>query len=203
MFQGSWQPGRTKPSKEEIRAFDDFKNRIEPKDTPNWFAKLLEKREDFTKKPLALNTSSDRFTDFKQTEETELMKAVTLCYYAEHELDRKGSAEIAAGYTLTLLSKTTMDYELHALFARFLLDSNNFANAWKEARVGLYLNPSPSRRDLDFVAFVGLIAAKSQWTEIQQMLREAASSSADADAVIQEWAAKYTCQTQTSIRPIS
>jgi len=140
---------------------------------------------------LNFDPASPGFTPFRQTETTEQIKALALVYLTEHELDRKGAADKAATALTVLISRTYFDYELHALFARFLADARIPTEAMKEAHLSIYLNPAPTRADLEFATFIFLTAVgKDGWGPIQSILREAASKPEDAETVIQFWEPK-------------
>lgn len=190
-FQGSWRPDAKKPSPEDLAAFDAFKGELEKRPLPEWFEQARQQPGKGVSISLNFDPSSPGFSQFRQTEATESIKALALVYLTEHELDRKGAADKGATTLTVLISHTYFDHELHALFARFLVDAKVPTNAMEEARLSIYLNPAPTRHDLEFAAFVILHGAgKGGWGPLQAILREAASKPEDAEAVIQEWGPK-------------
>ena len=56
-----------------------------------------------------------------------------------------------------------------------------FRGGWEAAKQNLFLNPEPSLEDLKFFAFIGSIAAKAKWPEIQEAIRQAAADRAIAE----------------------
>ncbi len=138
-----------------------------------------------------LDVLDPRFAEIRETEETERLKALGIVHLAEHELDRAGAAHEGAEIISSLMLRTPLDFELHALYARFLLDAKRSKQALEEARYAIHLDPIPGRDALEFTAFVGLIAAKDGWVLIQAMLREAARDQGEAEAVIKEYAPRF------------
>jgi len=202
-FKGSWQKGAPKPKPEDVAEFDAFKKELEKTKFPDWYKEILKKAGQPQAITPIYDPTNPGFSAFKQTEETERLKALGIAYLTDHELNRKGSADKGAQVISCLSARTTLDYDLHSLFGRFLLDAGIPPMAWHEVRMGLFLNPAPNKGDLAFVAFAGLIAARDQWGPIQEMLREVATRKEDAEAVIQEWGPRYQGQTKTVITPIS
>ena len=187
-FRGSWQPGAPKPTPEELSAFDAFKDKLEKEGLPEWFLKLEENAGKSVARTMIFDPTNSGFSEFRQTEETERIKSLGIVYLAEHEIDRPGTAEKGAMIISTLMAKTTFDFELHALYARFLADAQMPVEAIKEARLAIYLNPNPTKEDLSFTVFIALIATgKEGWNLVQSMLREAAAKPEDAESVIHEW----------------
>lgn len=190
-FQGSWNPKAPKPAPGDLAAFDAFKAEQEKLPLPDWFIQL--QKQAGKPVPVAMNfdPSSPDFSRFRQNEETQHIKTLGIIYLTEHELDRKGAADKGATTLSMLITRTYFDYELHALFARFLVDAMVTTNAMEEARLSIYFNPAPTRHDLEFAAFIILHGTgKEGWGPIQTILREAASKPEDAEAVIQEWGPK-------------
>jgi len=109
-----------------------------------------------------------------------------LVYLAEHEIDRPGAAQKAAVVLSTLIGQTFLDYELHALYARFLVDAQVNEIALSEARMSIYLNPAPTLNDLRFISFIWLIAARDHVDELKEIIRETAATQADAEIIIKE-----------------
>jgi len=190
-FQGSWKPKAPKPAPDDLATFDAFKTEQEKIPLPDWFVQLEEKEGKPVPISMSFDPSSPDFSKFRQNEETQHIKTLGIIYLTEHELDRKGAAEKGATTISILITRTYFDHELHALFARFLADAKVPAIAMQEAILGIYLNPAPTRQDLEFAAFVMLPAAsKDGWGAVQTVLREAASKPEDAEVVIQKWGSK-------------
>jgi hypothetical protein len=190
-FQGSWKPGAAKPSPEDLASFDSLKTYLEKVKMPDWFLQIKAQAGKTIYPDLIFDPNAPGFSPFRQTEETERIKALAIVYLTEHELDRPAAANNGAVTISCLMARTPFDYELHALFARFLADAKRFEQAFEEARYGIYLNPQPNRQDLSFAAFIALMAAKDGWDLIQAMLREAAINPEDSEAVIQEWGPRF------------
>lgn len=191
-FQGSWNPKAPKPSPSDLAAFDAFKAEQEKVPLPDWFVQLQKQAGKGVPVALNFDPSSPDFSKFRQNEETERIKTLGIIYLTEHELDRRGAADKGATILSTLIARTYFDHSLHALFARFLADAKVTTNAMQEARLGIYLNPAPTRQDLEFAAFIILssVGVKDGWGPVQVILREAASKPEDAELVIQEWGPK-------------
>ena len=190
-FQGSWRKGAPKPSPEALEAFDAFKAGLKKDKLPAWFNKLMGQAGKPVTRTMIYDPADPAFAEFRQTEETERIKALGLVYLTEHELDRPGAADMGATTITTLMARTTLDYNLHALFARFLMDAKIPAWAMQEATMAIYLNPNPTRNDLEFTAFIFYSGAgKAGWNKVQKILREAADKPEDADAVIQSFGPK-------------
>lgn len=194
VFKGSWMKGAPRPKAEHLAALDCLKADLEKDGFPPWFFELRARAG----KPYAvtpvLDVKAPRFAATRETGETERIKALGIVHLAEHELDRAGAAEEGAAIISALVARTPLDFELHALYARFLLDAKLPTQALEEARYAIYLDPNPGRGALEFTAFVGLVAAKDGWVLIQAMLREAALNQDDAESVIKEYAPRFAAK---------
>lgn len=198
-FQGSWMPNAAKPNPQHVASLDALKARLEKATYPEWFVRIRDGAET-QKLDMVFDSSNAHFLEHKGSAETERLKALGIVYLTEHELNREGAAGKGAGIISVLIVKTPLDADLHAFYARFLLDAHENAMAWKEACLGLYLDPAPDRAALSFVAFVGRIAVPDQWEPIKQMLNEACVDPRDADAVVREWTPRF--QKNSSIRNV-
>lgn len=201
-FQGSWQKGATKPSPDEIAAFDAFKAELEKLPLPEWFRQLRTQAGKTVYPDLVFDPKSPGFSVFRQTEETERIKALGIALLTEHELDRHGAAQNGAFTITCLMTRTVFDYELYAFYARFLADAKRPTQAMEAARMSLYLNPEPTRHDLNYTAFICLLSAKDGWNLIQSMIREAAVHPEDAEAVIKEWDSKFKGPVEVVTSPL-
>jgi hypothetical protein len=160
-FQGTWKPKALKPSQSDLAAFDAFKAEEEKIPLPKWFFEIERQTLQAGRIVVDFDPSSPDLSKYKKNEETQHIKTLCIIYLTEHELDRKSAAVRGATTLSVLITRTYLDYELHVLLARFFADANLPAKAMQEARLGIYLNPAPTRHDLEFAGFVIISAAAS------------------------------------------
>lgn len=198
-LQGSWMPKHPKPSQADIASLDALKAELEKLPLPSWFIELQKNAGKAVNVAPVFDTKSVEFSKFKQTEETERIKALGLIYMAEHDIDRPNTAQKAAVTLSTLMSRTFFDFDLHALYARFLIDAQVPKVALYEARMSIYLNPAPTLDDLRFASFIWFVAARDQWGELEAIIRETASTPSGAEIVIKEMNSKFKDQKNKTV----
>ena len=182
-LKGGWMPNAPKPAVRTIAQLDLLKSKLERSKTPEWFSKALRSPRS-SKAELADKIGDPIFERQRDTSEFQRLKALAIVYLTEHELDREGSASHAGTYLTILTIAHTWDWELHALYARLLIDAGQAGPGWQSATLSIFLNPSPSLKDLEFFAFVGSSADKKQWPEIQIAIRQAAPDAKIAEEAI-------------------
>jgi hypothetical protein len=116
---------------------------LTPHRLPEWFRQLRAQAGKTVYPDLVFDPKSPGFSVFRQTEETERIKALGIALLTEHELDRHGAAQNGAFTITCLMTRTVFDYELYAFYARFLADAKRPTQAMEAARMSLYLNPEP------------------------------------------------------------
>ncbi len=120
-------------------------------------------------------------------------------WVTEHELDRTGAAQSAWKYLMALSITHPWDWEVHGLYSRLLVDAQQPGPAWQEAKLSLFLNPEPSLGDLNFFAFIGAIAAKGEWPEIQKAMKQAALDDKVAELAIVQSDKLFSANNKVSI----
>lgn len=185
-LQGSWMPKHPRPDQADIASLDALKAELEKAPMPPWFIELEKNAGKAVNIHPVFDTKSTEFSKYKQTAETERIKALGLVYLAEHEIDRPDTAQKAAVMLSTLMGQTFFDFDLHALYARFLVDAQVPRVALYEARMSIYLNPAPTLDDLRFISFIWFIAARDQLGELKQIILETATTPSDAETIIKE-----------------
>jgi len=184
-IQGTWMPGAPKPKPEAVAALDQLRAKLEAMPVPAWFAAALDPGHT-VQTGLADRIGDEVFVQQRATPEYQALKALALVYLTGHELDRRGAAELAGRYLVALTTTHPWDWEVHGLYARFLVDAQHNDPAWEEAKLSVFLNPEPSLEQLKQFAFVGGIAAREQWPEIKEAIRQAATDSRTAELAIQQ-----------------
>lgn len=184
-WKGAWMPGHAKPTPEERSAVSAFTGSLQAR------LPVLSEQERLNRPALddaafarVVVVGSPEFQSARQTSGTQALKALAIMGLVEHELDMPEGAPIAFALLQQLSQRTPLDRDISMFHARLALDARRFPEAWRAVRQGLLLTARPSDGDLDFVCFVGSQSAKTQWPEIQAMLRAVARSDAQADAAI-------------------
>jgi len=197
-FQGSWMPGAAKPQERSIARLDQLKAKLEAIPNPVWFSEVMNSPQT-GQSQLAEKIGDKNFEIQRATPEYQMLKALAIIYLTEHELDREGSAQ-TAGKFLTALSIThPWDWQLHGLYSRLLVDARLNLPAWQAARQSIFLNPDPTLEDLKFFAFIGSIAAKDSWPQIQDAIRQATTDDRMAGKAILESEKLFSNDTSISI----
>jgi hypothetical protein len=199
---GAWLPSHAKPTSEDRREVETFTASLQSRlpalseqarlDQPNLDA------DTFTR---ILVIGSPDFEAHRQTTDTQSIKALALMGLVEHELDIKEGARIAMALLPKLSQRTPLDADIEMFYAKLALDARRGPEAWRAARTGLLLKAAPSDIDLDFAGYVGAAVDKSQWPQVQEMLRAVATSPAQADAAISRMAVLFTDRAGTSWIP--
>jgi hypothetical protein len=182
-LQGSWRPGAPKPDAEAVAAVDALAGKLEALPRPAWYAAAMDPGHP-VETGLADAVGDPVFEAQKATPEYQALKALALVYLTEHELDRKGAAENARRCLVALAVTHPWDWQVHGLYGRFLVDAQLGAPAWEEAKLSLFLDPDPQLNQLKAFAFIGAIAEKSEWPEIQEAMRQACRDGRTADLAI-------------------
>jgi hypothetical protein len=190
-LQGAWAP-QAKPVNPETTAhLDRLKKKLEGLPVPFWFSEQLA-HPGSGQISLADKIGDETFRKQKASPEYQNLKALALVYLSEHELDRTGAAQKAGEYLSALAITHPWDWQVHGLYGRFLIDAQQNAPAWDEARLSLFLNPDPSVENLKSFAFVGSIAAHDKWIEIEVAIREASKDDSAAERAILESEPMFT-----------
>lgn len=189
-LQGAWMKGAPQPSAETIAALDALAKKLEALPKPAWFP--ADSAPGNYETGLAEKIGDPVFVAQKATPEYQAVKALALVYLAGHELDRSGASANAQRYLLALVRTHPWDWQVHGLYGRFLVDLQQHDAAWNEAILGLYLNPKPELGALKAFAFIGSIAAKSEWPEIQEAMRQACADDKVVSLAIEESDPLYT-----------
>jgi hypothetical protein len=184
-LQGSWSPGMPKPQEQTVAQLNQLKAKLEALPKPPWFSDALDPAQAVQTK-LADEVGDQTFVKQRSSPEYQALKALTIIYLTEHELDREGSAQKANQYLVALTITHPWDWELHGLHSRFFIDARNNGPAWEEAKLSVFLNPQPSLGQLKSFAFVGSIAANEKWPEIQRAMRQAVTDDRIAELAIVE-----------------
>lgn len=178
-------PGARKPDASTVARIERLRTKLEAQPMPAWFADAIKPHASSTvSSSLADKIGDAEFERQKATPEYQARKALALVYLAEHELDKPDAATKAGMYLSILGATHPWDWEVHNLYSRLLLDARLNQPAWNAARLGLFLNPRPNVDDLQYFAFVGSIADRGQWPEIQQAIKDAAPVTLIADQAI-------------------
>jgi hypothetical protein len=193
-------PKAPKPDPQEIQKFELFAAEQKGLPLPAWITNPPENSNESVRK-LALNTKDPSFIAFKQTKETQAVKALCLVLMTEHELDRPNAAFKAAKYLQLLLDQTPFDPDARMLFAKMAVDAKDFKYGWYNVRIGLYLTPEPTSNDLEFLCFVGSFVAKNQWGSIQSAIRELAPTPEVAEQVIDKQAILFSDKAKPYFTP--
>jgi hypothetical protein len=201
-FRGAWMPKASKPDPQDIQQFEIFAAKQKAISLPAWIIKPSGNANERVRK-LVLNPEDPSFEAFKQTKETQAVKALCLVLMTEHELDRPNAAPKAAHYLHLLLDQTPFDPGARMLFAKMAVDAKDFNFAWYNVRIGIYLTPEPNKNDLEFMCFVGSFAVKSQWGSIQSAIRELAPNPELAKQVIEKQAILFTDKAKPSFTAIT
>ncbi len=199
-YLGAWMPKAPKPDPVEIQLFDAFATEQKALPLPSWVTSPSVGSGERVRK-LVLNSDDPSFIAFKQTEETQALKALCLVLMTEHELDRPNTASKAAKYLYLLLEQTPFDPSARMLFAKMAVDAKDFNFAWYNVRIGAYLTPELNSNDLEFMCFIGGFAAKNQWSSIQSAIRKLAPSPEIAQQVIDKQAILYTDKASPGFTP--
>lgn len=199
-LKGSWMPGAHKPREQTVARLDRLKGKLERLKKPNWFSDAMDAPQSGSA-DLAEKIGDQAFMKQKDSPEYQSLKALAIVYLTEHELDREGSANNAGRFLTVLTITHPWDWELHALYARLLIDAGLADPGWRSATFSIFLNPEPSLDDLKFFAFVGATAAKNQWPEIQKAIRQAAMDDRVAEQVIKESRESYSSAAASTIVP--
>lgn len=190
-FRGAWMPKAPKPDPQVIKKFESFAAEQKALPLPSWITNPPGNVSKGIRK-LVMNTEDPSFKAFKQTKETQAVKALCLVLMTEHELDRPNAAAKAANYLYLLLEQTPFDPSARMLFAKMAADAKDFNFAWYNVRIGVYLTPEPSSNDLEFMCFIGSFVAKSQWGPIQSSIRALAPNPEVAKQVIEKQGILFT-----------
>ena len=190
-WQGAWIKGHTKPSPEERDQIEAFTNKLLSQ------LPALAESEHLRPYDIAPNfyettkLGTPEYKAHSQTPGTQTLKALALMGLCEHELDIPLGSQIAIPLLPRLMGRTPFDSEVLLIYSRFSLDANQNTSAWQSLTVGMYLDPSPSRANLEFAAFVGFRCVKDQWVRVQAMIRELAPTSDIANEVIAKFRPWY------------
>jgi hypothetical protein len=197
-LQGAWAP-QAKPVKSEtIAKLDLLKKELEELPVPSWFSKQL-LNHGSGQVGLADKIGDDVFRKQKASPEYLNLKALALIYLSEHELDRAGAAQKAGEFLSALAITHPWDWQVHGLYGRFLVDAQQNAPAWNEAKLALFLNPNPNGEALTSFAFVGRFAAHDKWIEIEVAIREASKDDGTAERAILEAEPLFTGGTKLNV----
>lgn len=190
-LEGAWKSDAPRPKKETLDRLDMLKARLEALPKPAWFSEALSSGEATqVHAHLADKIGDETFEKQRCTPEYQALKALAIIYIAEHELDRPDAVRNAATYFSVLALTHPWDWQIHALYSRLLVDAKLTEPGWMAARESIFLNPAPNVSDLVFFAFIGSIAAREKWPEIQEAMRQAAQDDKVAELAIVE-AAKF------------
>lgn len=190
-WQGAWTKGHTKPSTEERGQIEAFTNQLLSQ------LPALAESEHLRPYDIAPNfyettkLGTPEYKAHSQTPGTQTLKALALMGLCEHELDIPLGSQIAIPLLPRLMGRTPFDSEVFLLYSRFSLDANQNTSAWQALTVGMYLDPNPSRANLEFAAFVGFCCVKDQWVRVQAMIRELAPTPDLANEVIAKFRPWY------------
>jgi hypothetical protein len=185
-LENSWAPGAPKPSETTISKLDTLKGRLEGLPKPKWFeAALNAAGPPGTQMQLPQKIGDGIFVDQTDDAGYQNQKALAVVYMAEHEIDRPSGANNAGRYLTLLTFKHTWDWEVHALYARLLSDAGLRGPALHEAVLGIYLNPDPDGRALDYFAFICANSKKIQWDGVQMIIKDAVGDRQIAEAAIE------------------
>jgi hypothetical protein len=199
-LQGAWMKGAPRPRAQSIDALDALEKKLEALPNPSWFsAATAPGHTDQT--GLADKIGDPVFVAQKATPEYQELKALALVYLTEHELDRPGAAVNASKYLVALIVTHPWDWQVHGLYGRFLVDAQHNDPAWNEALLSLFLNPDPVLGQLKSFAFIGSIAAKSEWPQIQEAMRQACSDDKVVSLAIEESDPLYTSNAVLHVQP--
>jgi hypothetical protein len=199
-LKGSWMPDAPKPAPAEIAKLDALKRKLEGIKKPDWYSRM-QKNHPTGQAQIADAVGDPIFKKQRDTPEFQALKALAIVYMTEIELDRSGAAQ-RAGESLSILSVThAWDWDLSALLARLFVDSRQPEDAWHSAIMSIYLNPAPTLEDFKFFGFVGGVAAKKDWPEIQVAIRQAAPDKSAADEAIKDCARFYTATVEIRTVP--
>jgi hypothetical protein len=197
-LQGSWMPGARKPQEQTIARSDKLKVKLEAVPKPPWFVAVLN-FPGSGQTQLADKIGDPVFERQKSTPEYQALKALAIVYLTEHELDRDGSAQRAGRYFTALSITHPWDWQLHGLYSRLLVDARLTEPGWEAAKQSLFLNPDPGLEDLKYFAFIGSIAAKAKWPEIQNAMRQAATDRSIPEQAIVESAKLFSGDSKVTI----
>jgi hypothetical protein len=184
-LQGAWAPGAPKPRIQTVEQLNQLRGTLEARPKPQWFSDALKPNQPLQMQ-LADKVGDPTFEKQRSTPDYQALKALAIVYLAGHELDQEGAAKNAGSYLMALSITHPWDWEVHGLYSRFLVDARSEEAAWNEAQLSVFLNPEPSLDQLKAFAFVGSIAAKARWSEIQKAIRQAAGDDKVAELAIVE-----------------
>jgi len=173
--QGSWKPGASKPEKQVLDNLAELKRKLEDTPKPKWLEDAL---KSYPPKKGNVHfpdkVGDETFVEQKDSVEFQNQKALGIIYLAEHELDRPDAAQSAGRYLTVLSLKHPWDWELHALYARLLVDSGAAEPAFRTAVAGIFMNPKPDLEDFQFLAFVAMVYRRDQPEVVLQIIKDAA-----------------------------
>ena len=201
-LENSWAPGAPKPSGTTISRLDALKGRLEALPKPKWFQAALDAAG-----PLGTQTQFPQkigdgiFVDQSDDAGYQTQKALAVVYMAEHEIDRPSGANNAGRYLTLLAFKHTWDWEVHALYARLLSDAGLRGPALHEAVMGIYLDPNPDSRALDYFAFICATSKEIQWDGVRMIIKDAVSDRQVAEAAIERSKRLFDPRIQVNIVP--
>jgi hypothetical protein len=194
-FRGAWAPETKKAEAQSLAQLDDLKATLEALPKPPWFSDIANPPQS-TESQFADKIGDEVFEKQKATPEYQAMKALAIVYLTEHELDRPGAAEKALRYFTVLSITHPWDWQIHGLYSRLLVDARQPEGAWATAKVCLFLTPDPNLDDLKSFAFIGSVAAKSQWGEIQEAMKQAITDDRVAELAIVETERLFSAETK-------
>jgi hypothetical protein len=202
-WQGTWQTNHVKPTLAEKKEVESFTEVLLQK-LPVLAAaeKLGQQSVDLDRFRNSIKVGSQEFKSCAQTEGTQTLKALVLMGLTEHELDIPDGVKIAHPLLMKLLARTPIDPDLYSLYARLSLDARQNPAAWQAVRMATFLRPDQADSDLEFLCFIGSIAAKDQWPAIKLMLREVAHDPAQVERVVARVEVLFTDKAKPIFTPL-
>jgi hypothetical protein len=202
-WQGTWQPNHVKPTPAEKKEVESFtENLLQKLPVLASAEKLGQQSVDLDRFKDSIKVGSQDFKSCTQTEGTQTLKALVLMGLTEHELDIPDGVKIAHPLLMKLLARTPIDPDLYSLYARLSLDARQNPAAWQAVRIATFLRPDPTDSDLEFLCFVGSIAAKDQRPAIKLMLREVAHDPAQIERVVARTEILFTDKAKSIFTPL-
>ncbi len=202
-WQGSWKPKHAKPTTAERVEIAAFKRTLMQQLPKIAAAENMDKPLfDLDQLKKIVQIGSPEFEQARQSEDTQKIKALVIMALTEHEIDTAGSWKTAHTLLMKLIARTPIDPDLYFLYARLSVDARQNPAGWQAVRIGAFLRKDLADNDLEFVCFIGSIAAKDQWPAIQKMIHELAADNIQADRVIAKVAGIYTDKAENRFTPL-
>jgi len=149
--------------------FRRFKSFLESQKKPTWYTNIL-----LTETSFAHEVGDDVFIRQKESLETQNIKALALLYTADAKSGSLTGDLLAIDVMARLLRHTPWDWEVREVYSRTLWSLGRRSEAWFQARMAAYLNPSPQLWQLEQLEKMAQLVVPGEWDQIEKMIDDTA-----------------------------